>query len=159
MKDFQKAMKLSLCFGAVGALLVPIVYELYANVARSFALILLAAWAVFVGIKMSSLSKRAAFLALCTDLAYTAGLGLICFIIIHPLAVRMLSGSSRYFYLKFKEQVIFIVYALLMMLLMFAACLARWGAEYARAKIRSNSDKVGEYIESAFSDSDNEGLK
>lgn len=152
MKDFPRAMKLSLCFGMAGAVIAPLIYECYANVSRTLALFLLAGWAVFVGVKLSSLSHKAALLSGTAVLAYTTGMGLICYIIIHPMIVKSLEKSSKYFYLTLKEQSVFVIYALLIMLLMFVVCFARWEISYAAERIRSNSKKVGEYIDNAFSD-------
>ena len=68
------------------------------------------------------------------------------------MIVKSLEKSSKYFYLTLKEQSVFVIYALLIMLLMFVVCFARWEISYAAERIRSNSKKVGEYIDNAFSD-------
>ena len=59
--DLQRSMKLSLIFGLAGAVLVPFLYEIYANVSTAAGLFLVAAWTVFVGIKFSFLSFKEAF--------------------------------------------------------------------------------------------------
>ena len=149
-------MKLSLCFGLIGAVLMPLIYECYANISRGLALFLLAGWTVFVAVKLSALSHKAAMLAGTAKLAYTAGLGLICYIVIHPAIVSALEKSSKYFYLTLKEQLVFVLYALFILLGMFPICFTRWGITYAAKRIRSNNDMIGKYIDSAFSDSEDE---
>ena len=153
MKDFQKAMKLSLCFGLIGAVLLPLMYEFYANISRTVSLAILAGWAVFIGIRYSVLSRKAAFLAASAGLAYSFGLGLICYVIIHNAAVGILSSGSKYFYLTLKEQMLFPLYAVLIMLASFAVMLFVWGIKYAVKRIKANSEQVGDYINNAFDDS------
>ncbi len=150
MKDFQKAMKLSLLFGLGGAVLLPLLYECYANIARTGALVLIAAWAVFIGIKLSRLDKKAAVLAATTTLFYTAGLGLMFYILVHPYIVKFLEKNSKYFYLKLEEQAAFVLYAFLLMLLMYGVCFAVWGVKGAARKIKNNNELAASYIENAF---------
>ena len=153
MKDIQKAMKLSLCFGLTGAVLIPLMYECYANISRTASLVLLACWAVFIGVKYSALSRRSALLAGAAGFAYSFGLGLICYIVIHNAAVGILSSGSKYFYLTLKEQMLFWLYAVLIMLASFAVMFFVWGIKYAVKRIKANSERVGEYISNAFDDS------
>ena len=153
MKDFQKAMKLSICFGLIGAILVPLMYECYANISRTVSLVILAGWAVFIGIRYSMLSRKAAMLAASAGLAYTFGLGLICYILVHNAAVSMLSKNSKYFYLTIKEQLMWWLYAVLIILSAFVVMFFVWGIKYAVKRIRSNSEQVGDYINNAFDDS------
>ncbi|MBR6045606.1 MAG: hypothetical protein IKP47_08235 [Ruminococcus sp.] len=154
MKDFRRAMKLSLIYGLIGAVAAPLIYECYANISKVFALLLLAAFAVISGIKLSSLSPKAAITAGCAQLAYMTGFGLIAYIVIHPAAVNILSKNSKYFYLTLSEQAMFVLRAVLIMLLLFAVCAARWGLTAAAARIRSNRERVGRYIENAFDDAE-----
>ena len=153
MKDFPKAMKLSLCFGLIGAVLVPLMYEVYANVSHGVSLFVLAGWAVFIGVKYSFLSRKAALLAGAAGMAYTFGLGLIFYIIIHNAAVAMLEKNSKYFYLTLKEQMLWWLYAVLILLSAFVVMFFVWGIKYAVRRIRSNSERVGDYIANAFDES------
>ena len=153
MIDFQKSMKLSLIFGLIGALLLPLMYECYANVSRGIALSVLAAWAVFICVKYSALSRKAAMLAASAGLAYTFGMGLIFYIAVHNAAVALLEKNSKYFYLTLKEQMLWWLYAVLIMLSAFAVMFFAWGIRYAVKRIRSNSEQVGDYIANAFDES------
>lgn len=154
MKDFPRAMKLSLCFGIPGAVILPLMYECYANISRGFALIVLAAWAVFAGVKLSFLSRRAALISASADLAYSFGLGLIFYILIHQLAVNLLEKNSKYFYLSLKDQALFWFYAFLIMLTVFITMFFIWGIRYAVTHIRSNNERAAGYIANAFDDSE-----
>lgn len=150
MKDFQRAMKLSLAFGLCGAVLLPLLYECYANISRTAALVLIGAWALFTGLKLSALDIKAALLASAAELIYTAGLGFVVFVLIHPAVVRSLEKNSKYFFLTLKEQGVFVVYAFALMLLVFVACIAVWGIKGAVRRIRDNNELAASYIENAF---------
>lgn len=152
MKDFQRAMKLSLCFGLAGAVILPLIYEGYANISRTLSLLLLTAWAVFAGFKFSRLSRRAALLGAVADMCYSFGLGLVAYIGIHPLTVSLLEKNSKYFYLDFKDQALFWLFAFLIMLLMFVTMFFIWVICYAIRHIRDNNKRAGEYILNAFSE-------
>lgn len=156
MNDIRRAMKLSLIFGAISAVAVPVIFELYANVSRAGAVVILSAWAVFVGVKLSGLTVRSAFLAASAVLAYTLGLGLVAFVVIHPMTVKALEKSSKYFYLPFREIVMFLISAALIMLLVYIVIGLIIAARYAVAHIKSNGERVEAYIDNAFKDGDGE---
>lgn len=158
MNDIQKSMKYSLIYGLVGAVLLPLIYECYANISRNVAMVLIGAWAVYAGIKFSRLKAKAALLGITAALAYSGILGLICYVIIHPAAVSFLEKHSSYFYLTLKEQASFVIYAALVMLLMYVVCLAKYGIFRAINLIRGNGEKAAGYIDNAFSDEDGEKL-
>ena len=46
MKDFQRSMKLSLIFGLCGAVVLPLLYECYANISRLRVWHIRQAWAL-----------------------------------------------------------------------------------------------------------------
>lgn len=156
MGDIQKSMKLSLVYGLSGAVLVPLLYEAYANVSAAVGLWLLAAWAVFVGVKFSALRFREAFVGITCCLAYTGVLGLVCYIIIHPAVSKSLSARSVYFQLSLKEQAYFLLYAALILLCIYVVWAARFGLDKALEKFRRNRDETGKYIDNAFDDNDDE---
>ena len=146
-------MKLSLCFGLAGAVLLPLMYESYANISRTMALLILGCWAVFVGVKSSGLAKKAAFLCVSAALAYSIGMGLIFYVIIHNAAVSMLEKSSKYFYLTLQEQLMFWLYAFLLLLVSYVIMLFVWGFKYVIHHIKSNNEKAADYIANAFDES------
>lgn len=152
MKDIQKSMKLSIIFGLLGAVALPFVYEIYANVAQTAALVLIACYAVVAGIVFSSLSMRSALLGITVTLAYNSILGMIGYVIIHPLMEKFLEDHSVYFQLSLQQQAKFLLYTALLLICMYPACLAKKGILRAAKQFRINSDKAGAYIEDAFLD-------
>lgn len=156
MNDVRRAMKLSLIFGLISAVVVPLMFEMYANVSRTGAMALLAVWAGFIGVKLSGLTFKSSMLAASAVLAYTLGLGIVAFVVIHPMTVRKLEASSKYFYLSFKEMIIFLISAALIMLFIFIVIWITMAAKYAVAHIKSNGERVEAYIDDAFKDGDSE---
>ncbi len=63
MPDIQKSMKLSLAFGLSGAVILPVLYEVYANISAAAGLVLIAVWAVCAGAKFSALKFKEALWA------------------------------------------------------------------------------------------------
>ena len=49
MPDIQKSMKLSLAFGLSGAVILPVLYAVYAKISAAAGLVLIAGWAVCAG--------------------------------------------------------------------------------------------------------------
>ena len=133
MPDIQKSMKLSLAFGLSGAVILPVLYEVYANISAAAGLVLIAVWAV------------------CT-LAYAGILGVICYIVIHPKVSDMLNRRSVYFQLSLKQQAYFVLYAVLISLCMFLVWGGIFGVKKAIERFRLNREKTGEYIDKAFDD-------
>ena len=82
MPDIQKSMKLSLAFGLSGAVILPVLYEVYANISAAAGLVLIAVWAVCAGAKFSALKFKEAFMGMVCTLAYAGILGVICYIVI-----------------------------------------------------------------------------
>ena len=119
MPDIQKSMKLSLAFGLSGAVILPVLYEVYANISAAAGLVLIAVWAVCAGAKFSALKFKEAFMGMVCTLAYAGILGVICYIVIHPKVSDMLNRRSVYFQLSLKQQAYFVLYAVLISLCMF----------------------------------------
>lgn len=152
MKDIQRAMKLSIIFGLLGAVALPFLYEIYANVAQTAALVLAAVYAVVAGFVFSSLSIRSALLGITVTLAYNSILGIVGYVLIHPLMEDFLESHSVYFQLSLQQQAKFLIYTALILICMYPVCLAKKGILRAVKQFRSNSDKTGAYIDDAFSD-------
>ena len=154
--DLQRSMKLSLIFGLAGAVLVPFLYEIYANVSTAAGLFLVAAWTVFVGIKFSFLSFKEAFLGITCTIAYSGILGFVCYIIVHPAVQNVLEKNSVYFQLTLQQQAYFVLYTIVIFLCMYVIWLAKFGVQCAIGKLKNNRDKAGEYIDNAFEDEKDE---
>jgi hypothetical protein len=152
MPDIQKSMKLSLAFGLSGAVILPVLYEVYANISAAAGLVLIAVWAVCAGAKFSALKFKEAFMGMVCTLAYAGILGVICYIVIHPKVSDMLNRRSVYFQLSLKQQAYFVLYAVLISLCMFLVWGGIFGVKKAIERFRLNREKTGEYIDKAFED-------
>ncbi len=152
MNDIKKITRYSLQFGLIGAVLIPIIYECYANISKSASMVLLGAWAVFIGLKFSSMKAKPAILGMCATLAYSGVFGFIFYVFLHPLVVKALEKKSVYFYLSLKDQMWFLLYAAIIMLCMFVVCFAKYGICKAIKQVKGNNEKTEMYIKDAFSD-------
>lgn len=156
MTDLRRSMKQAIILGLSGAVLIPVLYEIYANVSVGMGLILLTAWMIFAGIRFSGMSFKEAFIGITCTLAYSGILGFVCSLAIHPAVMDMLVKRSVYFRLGLQGTIVFIVYALVISLLMYVIWIIRFFIRKTIEKFRSNSEKAGEYIENAFNDGEND---
>lgn len=152
MDNFDKSMKLSLFFGLIGAAIVPVIYEIYANISANIALFLLFLWVCYGGIKFSPLKLKEAFIGITCAIAYSGVLGAVFYFLIHPKIEEMLNEKSVYFQLTFKEQLYFIVYVFAIFLIMYIFPIIRTIFSMLEKKIKSNNLKSKEYIDNAFDD-------
>lgn len=159
MENLNRSMKLSLEFGLSGAVLLPVIYEVYANISTSIGLFLVAAFACFAGVKFSALKFREAFVGITCTIAYSGILGWVCYLFIHPRVVDMLLKKSVYFSLDIRQQLYFLLYCFIILVCIYLIWLVRFGLHKAMEKFKSNSEKTGSYIENAFDDGkDDENL-
>lgn len=156
MECMKRSMKYSLVFGICGCFVIPVIYEIYANVSRDIALWLFAAYVLAAGVKFSGLPAKEAFLGITCTVAYSSVLAIPAFLLVHPRVKSMLEKRSKYFALPFREQVRFLIAAALIFLLMYLFWLTRAGFKKAFEKFRSNGEKAKGYIENAFDDSKDE---
>ena len=152
MENLKTSMKYSLAFGLAGAVLIPVFYEIYANISKGTGLFLIACWSFLAGIKFSHLSFKEAFTGITCTIAYSGILGAVCYIIIHPAVQKMLNEDSVYFQLDLKSQMFFVLYSVIISLLMYVVWVAKFGIVSAFKRFRSNREKTGDYIDNAFDD-------
>ena len=152
MENLQKSMKYSLIFGIIGAILVPLTFEIYANVSRGIGLFLLGIWTVTAGIKFSALKFKEAFIGMTCTVAYSGILGFIFYVLIHPAVKKALEKNSVYFQLSLSEEAYFVLYAAIIMLCIYLVWIAKTAFSSALRKLISNREQTGEYIENAFND-------
>ena len=156
MTDLRRSMKQAIILGLTGAVLIPVLYEVYANISTGGGLLLLTAWFIFAGIKFSGMSFKEAFIGIICTLAYSGVLGFVCSLAIHPAVMEMLVKRSVYFRLGLQGTIGFVVYALVISLIMYIIWVIRFFARKTIEKFRSNSEKTGQYIDNAFSDGEDE---
>ena len=158
MDTMKRSMKYSLIFGICGCAVIPVLYEVYANVSKDVALVLFALYVVAAGVKFSPLPAKDAMLGITCTIAYSSVLSIPMFLIVHPWVRDMLQKRSKYFALSFSEQIRFVVMFALIFLLMYLVWAARAGIKMAFEKFRSNSEKAKVYIDNAFDDSEEKQL-
>ncbi len=150
MDDMKKAMKLSLMFGLPGSVIVPVAFEVYANISQWAAFFFMGAWVIFLGIKFYPLPVKPALVGISALIAYTVIFGFALMPTIHTSVKEYLEKNSEYFYLSFQQSAVFWLYAVLIFLLLFLSAAARFAVD----KIRSNNERSAHYIDNAFSEDD-----
>lgn len=154
--DLNKSMKYSLIFGLAGAFTLPFIYEMYANISSALALGLLGLGVIYAGVKFSRMKFKEAAVGITCTIAYSGILGGVWYMIVHPKIQESLIKRSVYFQLTVKEQLYFLLYSFLILLGMFAVCGLCLGIKGTAAKLKSNGEKAGEYIDNAFDDEEEE---
>lgn len=155
MNDIKKAMKYSLILGLIGAVLLPVLYEIYANISDSFALVLLFAYVLVSAVIFSKLDGKSAFLGITVNIVYSVPLAMVAYVVIHPFTEKLLTKNSVYFQLSLKDQARFFGYAGAFLVLIYVICFAKKGIAKAFRTFKANRDKAGAYINDAFSEEDN----
>lgn len=158
MDSMKRSMKYSLIFGICGSAVIPVIYEIYANISKDLALLFFAAYMLTAGVKFSSLPAKEAMLGITCTVAYSAVLSVPMYLVIHPRVKALLEKRSKYFQLAFGEQLSFIIRILLIFLLMYLVWIARAGLKKAFEKFRSNGEKAKDYIDNAFDDTKDKEL-
>ncbi len=156
MKDIQKSMKFSMIFGFIGAVAVPVFYEIYANVSNTIGLVMVCCFALVAGVAFSTIALKSALLGITVSLAYTGIFGMLVYVLLHPIVVNALKASSVYFQLSLKEQAMFLLYTALILFGMYIVCLICKGVTIAINQVKNNREKSASYIADAFSDSEDE---
>ena len=154
MDDMKKAMRLSLKFGLPGALVVPVSFEVYANISQWAAFIMLGAWVLFIGLKFYPLPVKPALVGISALIAYMVIFGFALMPTIHTSVKRYLEKNSKYFQLDLQQSAVFWLYAVLIFLLLFLSVAARFAVD----KIRSNNERTAHYIDNAFSEDDDNDI-
>lgn len=152
MLDLRRSMKLAISLGLAGAVLLPVFYEIYANISTSIGLFLVLCWALVSGVKFSGMSFKEAVLGMTCTIAYSGILGFVSYLAIHPAVQSMLVKRSVYFQLGLEAQLTYVIYCFFISLIMYLVWLLRFSARKTIEKFKSNSQKAGEYIDNAFSD-------
>ena len=152
MLDLRRSMKLAIGFGLTGAVLLPVFYEIYANISTTGGLIFVTCWVIFAGVKFSSLTFREALIGITCTIAYSGVFGFICALAIHPAVMNFLMKHSVYFQLGLKEKLGYVAACFFLFLGMYLLWVVRFALRKVMEKFRSNSEKAGEYIENAFDD-------
>ncbi len=152
MPDLRRSMKLAICFGLIGAVLLPVLYEIYANISTTVGLFFVICWVLFAGVKFSALTFKEALIGITCNIAYSGVLGFICALAIHPAAMKLLISRSVYFQLGLKEKLMFVTTCFFLFMGMYLLWVIRFALRKVMEKFRSNREMAGSYIENAFND-------
>ncbi len=152
MKDINKAVKYSFIFGFIGAVLIPIIYELYANLSMSVGIAFLCIFALIAAVFFSTLSTKSSILGVTICIAYNGIIGMLVYILLHPVIVSFINKRAIYFQLTLTEQAMFLFKTTLILLGMYVFCLMEKCVLKAYKTIKKNHDSAGDYIDNAFSD-------
>lgn len=151
-KDLVKAIRLSMVFGFIGAIVIPFAFEVFANLGAIFGWILVLTFTIIASVKFSSLKLRNSAIGFITMLVFMFGLGIIGYMVIHPAIKSLLINSSEYFYTAPKDTFLFFLKAVLMQLIIPIVCFTKRGIIFALKKIRANGEATRKYIDNAFED-------
>ena len=152
MNNNEKAMKYFIIFALGAAVVLPLGFEVYANISRLFGMLLVFCLAAAAGVKLSSLPVRPAMLGITAYVFSGAVLSLIGYVIIHPAVRRWLESNSKYFDLPLVEAVGYWGKAFGLLAFSYAIYFARLGIKAAMGKIEKNSTEAASAIDNAFED-------
>lgn len=157
--DLKLPMKNSIILGLIGSALIPLLYEAYANIGKTFAVVVLFGWAVFCFVKLCRFPAKEAMLAITCLIAYTGILGIVMYCIIHPAVQSFLENKSKYYYLTLKEEMYFFGFAIGVMFSLYLLFAGKALIMKSIERFKENSDRAGQYIDNAFDSSeDGQGL-
>lgn len=154
MTNIQKAMKYSLIYGFIGAVLLPLIHESYANIGKTFSLLVLALLVLAMTVRLSRFSFKEAMLGITVTLAVSSVLGACLYLFIHERVVDFLESNSKYFYLGVTGHFRYYVSAVFILLSGYVVCLIIFGFKSLFRKFRDNQTQVKDYIDNAFDDVD-----
>ena len=152
MTNIQNAMKYSLIYGFIGAVLLPFIHESYANIGKTFSLLVLSALVLVMTVRLSQFSFKEALLGITVTLAVSSVFGACLYLFIHEKVVDFLEKNSKYFALEMTEHFRYYVSVLLIFLSGYLVCLIIFGFKGLFRKFRDNQTAVKDYIDNAFDD-------
>ncbi len=152
MTNIQSVMKRSLAYGFTGAVLLPLIHESYANIGKTFSVLLLLILVVIAALRISAFELKQAFLGVTVMIAMTSILGLCLYIPIHELVYDFLTENSKYFELTYTEHFNYYISAALILISAYLICLLKFGFHKLVNKLKGNQLAAKNYIENAFDD-------
>ncbi len=152
MTDLQKAVKLSLISGFIGAVLFAIFRETYANISKDFVLFCLLVGCVVSGILYAKREVKNALCAITVQIAIIGAIGVTLYVLIHPSVESFLEKNSTYFYLSTTESLYYYA-AVILSLIGIYFVFAIFHLIYSLiTRTKHNGEKTKTYIDNAFDD-------
>ncbi len=152
MTNLQKVIKLALIYGFIGAVLLPFIHESYANIGKTFALVLLLIFVTEAAIKFSMNRFKEAVLGFTVMTAIASILGACVYLALHSTVVEFLERNSKYFYLGMTEHFRYYMLAASIFAFGYLLCLMIFGFKKLISKFKDNQNKAKDYIDNAFDD-------
>lgn len=152
MTDLQKAVKLSLVTGFIGAVALPILHEMYANISKGFVIFCLLAGCVVSGILYSKREVKNAICAITVQISISAALGFVLYLLIHPLIVFFLNNISKYFYLSGFDSIYYYALVLLSLIGIYFMYAVSHIIVMLVKRTKDSNEKIKSYIDNAFDD-------
>ncbi len=152
MTNIQKVIKYSLIYGFIGAVLLPFIHESYANIGKTFSLLVLASLVLVMTIRLSAFSFKEAILGITVTLAVSSVLGACIYLFVHNSVVDFLERNSKYFALGMTGHFRYYTFASLILLSGYAVCLLIFGFKGLIRKFKDNQTAAKSYIDNAFDD-------
>lgn len=151
----EKAMKYFILFTIGSALLLPFGYEIYANLSRTFAWIILSVWVIAAGVKFSRLPLKNAMLGITSFVFSSVVMSVIGYLAIHPAVRSWIERHSEYFELTLAESLGYWYAAFLSLFAVYIVFFAALGVKKAVIALISEPDSVTDAVDNAFADSEN----
>lgn len=155
MANLHKVIKLALIYGFIGAVLLPFIHESYANIGKTFALVVLVIFVAEAAIKFSMYSFKEAILGLTVMTAIASILGVCFYLAVHNVVVEFLERNSKYFYLEITEHFRYYVSVISILVSGYVLCMVIFGFKKLIRKFRDNQEKARDYIDNAFEKNEN----
>ncbi len=152
MTNIQKAIKYSLIYGFIGAVLLPLIHESYANIGKTFSLLVLALLVLVMTVRLSQFSFKEALLGITVTLSVSSVLGACLYLFIHQRVAEFLESNSKYFYLGVSGHFRYYFSAMLILLSGYVMCMVIFGFKRLVRKFKDNQTAAKDYIDNAFDD-------
>lgn len=150
MTSFQRAIKYSLIYGFIGAVLLPLIHESYANIGKTFSLLVLALLVLAMTIKLSMFGFKEAFIGITLTLSVSCVLGECLYFGMYEKIAGFLEKNAEYFSLGITEHFRYYISAAAILLSGYAVCLLIFGFKRLIRRFKDNQKAAQSYIDNAF---------
>ena len=133
--------------------MLPFIHESYANIGKTFALVLLLIFVAESAVKFSMHRFKEAILGFTVMTAVSSVLGACLYFALHNTIVEFLERNSKYFYIGITEHFRYYILAAAIFAFGYVLCILIFGFKKLIKKFKQNQNRTKEYIDNAFNDS------
>ena len=151
MNDSERSMKYFILFSIGAAVLLPVGTEVYANLSRGIAAVIVLALAVTAGIRFGLLPPKKALLGCSAFLLSSIVLSMVGFAAIHPAVKSWLTENSKYFEMTLLDWVMCWAKTFAELGTVFPICFAVLGIRKLCGQLESG-ESSSQMIDDAFSE-------